>query len=280
MGVGDSPVLLGRMRTFHIKIESAPDDSAVEVGEQFERRGVSRVVIGRGEDVDLRLLDATVSSEHLALYTTGNLGFGVEVLTQRGATFLDRQRLSQGDVHVVMEGSAFLQIGRVLLHVRMVQETLPVETMLSLPMSAALTRAHPFEGFLSVRVGARAGVHVCGEERHLFPSSLRLLWCLASSTGEVVGHEALRVVMAPGAGVGGANVAQNVSYVRTMFQGAIEEGLLDVEALRTLVVGGVEEEQRASLRAMDARGLLRMLVQSVRGRGYRLNLAPSEVYVE
>jgi hypothetical protein len=259
--------------SFIIRVEKVKAGSTVPVGlSSMPLR--ARVLIGRATHADFQLSDPTVASEHLLLETTRE-GFSVRVLTPRGTTFVNSARAMHHDLVLIRNDRAWLQIGRVLLSATQVLATLPFEDQLSIP---AEDIARPAGAWLTLQGGAEPKVWVCGEPLALFPSALRVLGKLAASPGEVVAAEALRQAMDPEGHhlAGGTNLTQAITYIRNMFDEALARGLLGEEDLRAQVryaplAPPLEEEPT------DRRQLLRALVQSERGVGYRLRLSPAAI---
>ena len=261
------------MGHFIVKVERAPEAGAVRVGDVFEVTG-DEIVLGRSESADVTLGDSSVSTHHVTLRAL-ETGFVLHNASARGSTWVDQRALAPDEQVDVLE-SAWIQLGRLLLHVSRAVQTTPISTMYSLPSAPSEPGEHAPDVFLSVDLGLHASVRVMGREQQLFPMALRMLWRLAEDAGEVVGHGALKDALSPTASAGGLNVAQNVTYIRDMFEKALDLGELTEDELR--------EELEVTLgparvAPMERRELLRALVQNVRGRGYRLNLSPKQVDV-
>ena len=173
-----------------------------------------------------------------------------------------------------MEEVAWLQLGNILLHVSLAAHTTPVAIAYSLPPSLGHVSESRIEVFLDVKAGLHPSVHLMGHEQSLFPMALRLLWRLCQDAGEVVTHDDLKDALSPTSTTGGMNLPQNITYLRNMFEEALDIGELIEDDLRDELSGRLSDARVAD---MSRRALLRTLIQSVRGRGYRLNISPDRV---
>ncbi len=259
--------------SFIIKVEKVRAGSTVPVGMSSPPIR-DRAVIGRAASTDFRLTDPTVAGEHLLLETTRE-GFSMRVLTERGTTFLNRERAKFHQLVKVKEDRAWLQLGRVLLSVTQVQATLPFDDQLSIPAESMLTQT---QSWLTVRVQPEPKVWVRGQLVPLFPSAARALALLCAKPGQVVSSQELKRAMNPGGHhlAGGTNLNQAVTYIRNMFLRALKDGILDEATLHRQVtrakgvpplIGSVK----------DTRELMRVLIESERGVGYRIRLSPADI---
>jgi len=259
------------MQHFIVRVERAPEGGEVRQGEIFELAS-EQVSVGRSPSAQLSLSDPSISSHHLTL-EFGEHHFTIRNVSKRGSTWVDRRALEPGE-EVEVEEVAWIQPGRVLLHVSIAESTMPVETLYSLPLQPASDVVSEAEVFLEVDVGLHPTVRIRGREQSLFPMALRVLWRLGESAGEVVSHDDLQDAISPTASAGGMNLPQNITYLRDMFEEAIGYGELSEDELREELA---ECLGPARVQDMGQRELLRALVQSVRGQGYRLNLTPEQV---
>lgn len=260
------------MRHFILRVERAPSSGDVPLGATFEVAS-NTVVVGRGAAADVRLSHASVSTRHLTLEAREE-SFVLRNESEHGSTWVDRRALEPGEeVHI--EEVAWAQVGRVLLHISRSVLTTPVATAYSLPPTSGVSEVEEdLEVFLEVEVGLHASVRVRGHEQPLFPMALRVLWRLCQSAGEVVSHQELLDALSPTATSGGMNLPQNITYLRDMFEEAIAHGELSEEELRDELEVCLGRER---VEDMERRVMLRTLIQSVRGQGYRLNLTPAQV---
>lgn len=84
--------------------------------------------------------------------------------------------------------------------------------------------------------------------------------------------------MDPGAlqKAGGANLTQAITSIRDMFVDAVGCGTLALDEVKALSDRCLVAEP-ANLEGLDARATMRVLVENVRGAGYRLRLPPDAV---
>ena len=118
------------MGHFIVKVERAPEVGAVRVGEVFEIAG-DEVVIGRSEASHVTLPDSSISQHHVTLRTR-DVGFVLHNASARGSTWVDRRALEHDERVEVLE-HAWVQLGRLLLHVSRAVDTTPITTVYSLP---------------------------------------------------------------------------------------------------------------------------------------------------
>mgnify|MGYP000117898037 CR=1 FL=1 len=258
--------------SFIIRVEKTRAGSAVPVGMTSQPiRG--QAMIGRGPTADFQLADPTVASEHVLLENLPD-GFGVRVMTERGTTFINRRRVQPQEFVLIDTDRGWLQLGRVLISVVQVMATLPFDDMVSFPTGAMEMTS---DIWLTVQVVPRCRVWIRGELVSLFPSAARVLALLASRPGEVFSTQELTRAMDPEGHhmAGGAKLSQSITYIRNMFDKVLEHGLLDEEMLREQV-RQVVGSPLLDTDLNDRRALLRALVESQRGVGYRLRL-PQDV---
>ncbi|MCC6622394.1 MAG: FHA domain-containing protein [Deltaproteobacteria bacterium] len=232
----------------------------------------ARVVVGRTTDADVVLDDVSVSRRHVEI-RAAEAGFVVRALTRSGSTFVNHAPLA-GDEEVVIDApSAWVQVGRVLLHVMVAPATVPACAPIT-PPEAPLGGAR---AIVTLARGRELRVWIGGQLVHLFPSAARVLARLCETPGEVVTHDELLHAVDPEAleRAGGANLAQLVTYVRDAFDHALERAWIADEDLRALVIGAAPEV--AAEAEADRRGLLRALIASRRGLGYALRLPRSAI---
>ena len=101
--------------------------------------------------------------------------------------------------------------------------------------------------------------------------------------GEVVTHIDLAAAVDPDFfnRAGGTNVAQLVTYIRTMFNEAMDKGHLSEESLQqVLEMTPYGASTLKKLTKVSRRVQLRILIENVRNVGYTLHLPPSEILLE
>jgi len=257
--------------TFTLQVERVQPGCAVPRGLKLAPARAC-IVIGRTTDADVVLDDVSVSRRHVEL-RAGESGFVVRGLSQSGSTFVDERPLA-GDEEITVAGpSAWLQVGRVLLHVMLAPATVPVSKRMTPP--EAPTRVA--SAVVTLARGRELRVWLGGELVHLFPSAARVLARLCETPNEVVTHDELLHAVDPESleRAGGGNLAQLVTYVRDAFDEALAKGWLVDDDLRALVIASAPET--AAEAEADRRGLLRALVSSRRGLGYALRLPRAAV---
>jgi hypothetical protein len=197
----------------------------------------------------------------------------VEPLTQSNGTFLDGEPLAQGEIGVVVSGST-LQVGGVMLQVQLLHATVPVVDALS--PEAEPTNAQSAER-LSFRVvwdADNCAVDLNGRQLELPPTAARALGVLLEGAPDVVHQWDLLEHLGEG-----ANLAQVISQVRSAFLACVDGGEVSLDLLRQYVRRHTSGEH-ADLDGADARGVLRHLVASRRGFGYRICVASTDVSVK
>lgn len=228
--------------------------------------------LGRHPECGLHLPDHTVSRRHVRL----SLDSGrilVEPLTQSNGTFLDGEALKPGDISVIASGST-LQVGGVMLQVQLLHATVPVVDALSLVPES--TDAQQAEG-LSFRVVWDADncvVELNGRQLELPPTPARALGVLLEAAPDVVHQWDLLEHLGEN-----TNLAQVFSQVRSSLLACVDGGELSLDLLRQCVRRHTSGEH-AELDSADARVVLRHLVASRRGFGYRICVASTDVCVE
>jgi hypothetical protein len=227
-------------------------------------RGV--VSVGRGANADFRLNDPTVSKVHVEVESDRDQ-LWLTNRSERGASFVDGHRLALGERCKLEVAETWVQLGRVLLRVYREPPTVPVDEPMALPTNPGAGVREPL--ITIKRSGGVCQVWCKGHRAQLFPSAARVLARMAEEPGEVLSMSQLSQAASPEDydSFGGTNVAQLVTYVRNMFDEALDEGWFSEEELRLAVRG-------ASLGAVelgeDRRDLLRAMVENIRGVGYRL----------
>lgn len=259
--------------SFIIRVEKVRSGSTVPVGLSSPPLR-DCALVGRSVQADFQLSDPTVASEHIRLETARE-GFSIRVLTERGTTFINRQRAKRHDVVLVQGDRAWLQIGRVLISVTQIIATLPFDDQVSIPAETFLPQTH---SWLTVQAGQEPRVWIHGEPMSLFPSAARVLCSLSERPGEVVSQSELKKAMDPSGHhlAGGTNLNQAITYIRNMFDQALRQDLLE-EALLRRQVQHAHRAPPLEGELSARRALLRALVQSERGVGYRLRLSPEHV---
>ena len=258
---------------FVLRVEKVMEDCAVPAG-LTGGPYVSTVVVGRSPSADFQLSDKTVSSRHVQVGLTGE-GFEVVNLSERGTTFVGGEALEPGDRIVAAPDEVWLQLGGVLVRAWREAETQPVGEAMSIPVAGG--DGDDVQPLLTFRiVGSHCEVRCRGTAVHLYPTSARLLAHLCRNPGGVATHSELDEAADPEnfPRQGGATVPQMVTFARTMFSEAIEAGIVGVDELRgVLVEAGVDED----LEGLDRRELLRLLIENIRGVGYRVRIPGHEI---
>lgn len=285
-----------------ILIHSAERGCDVPIGHEFSLIS-ELLVVGRAADADVRLEDASVSRRHLEL-RPGTDGVRVKSLSKNGTTFINGHRVEPGSEVLVEEATFWAQVGRALLKVQLVPETVPVGAALPIPTGPAMAmpsvratlteriklpdlapkepEVTQAQALLTVEDTANPRVWVKGAPMALFPSASRVLVRLCQSVGEVVQQDDLLEAIDPDyiERAGGVNLSQNVSYIRRMFtealsSGAITQGELAAQVRAASVPAAVPEGMDE-----DEAALLRTLLTNVRRVGYVLKLPASAVLIK
>ncbi|MEO0600078.1 MAG: FHA domain-containing protein [Myxococcota bacterium] len=246
-------------RGFLVRIAVVPPGSPVEAGTV---RAVHQdsITIGRSPDADVVLMDPTVSRRHVRLQVTP--APTVEALTASNGTFLDEQRLEQGDPVPIPDAGGRLQVGGIVLVIAPIGETRPVWDVIRGSVEAPPVLEATWDaGQCVIRCG--------GRPLPLTGVASRMLGALAESPGGVVHHWDLQQVL------GTSHLAPLATAVRRALAAAVEARFLDVEQLRIWrATLGSEPDGDDSIDE-----LMRWLVQARRGHGYVLNLPPEVVKV-
>lgn len=257
--------------SFIVKIEKAAQASLLSPGVVWPPVA-GEATVGRSTDADVQLPDPSVSSQHLHLKATAG-GFRITVLAQHGTTYINRVRV-EPNAHVdISDRKAFVQVGRVLLKITMVHTTVPFEEPpFSLPPHQTDAGALYF---LTIADGVQTQIWARGHELSLYPSAARVLVCLCRSPGAVVTHDELRVWMDPEGHdkAGGMMVKQAITFIRQAFAALVDDARLHDDDLR-LLLNSAAHVQADALAGADTRALLRLMFESIRGVGYRLNVSP------
>lgn len=267
----------GKSLAFKVRIERVlPGGSELRTGyESAAMKGV--VVVGRQAGVGFQLADTSVSRSHARVTLTA-AGFDLTNLSAHGATFVNGRRLAHRAQITLDKKMIYLQVGRVLLCIFADPDTLEISQMIELPEVERGEGAPPLIALRSI--GSNWSVQCRGHIVKLFPSAARVLARLCEEPGEVVPHDALEQAIDPESHqrVGGATIAQNITYVRKFFAEAIEMGWLEPEVL----LGWIKETGEQSSDSDDIEGfdqstLLRLVVENHRRVGYRLRIPAREI---
>lgn len=214
--------------------------------------------VGRSQEGDVALDDSTVSFEHAAFRSDSDHVF-VRSLSERGSTFVGGNLLKFGGETEVPVLEPFVQIGNFLLEVRVLEQTVPVSNAMPLPVNWR-------DPLLEIRERrGRGRVLLGGDELPLPPKLFRLLLGLATTAGEPVSRDALVDVVEPD---GWVNLDPLVHRLRS----ALEEFVTARPA--TLKPLGPEHDAAAG-----GPDLGKALIETVRGRGYRLTIPPELVSI-
>lgn len=226
--------------------------------------------IGRDLSNTIAYSDSSVSHQHVLLTPTPE-GLRVTNRAEKGSTYLAGHRMTPQESIVVATLPFFLQLGRLLLSVSTVEDTESFSVQMSTPHHNTTPRAR----FLMVREEPRVEVWLAGRVVALYPSASKMLLALARCPTQTVSYDELARSINPEEHlqVGGMNFAQMATYIRNAVAESIAAGVTSASNLRAHL------HQPPDATEDDLRGLLRHLVQSVRGTGYRLNLFPGSVRV-
>ncbi len=249
---------------FRVTVRSVRDGSPLTPGASWESSGEA-LRLGRSLACDVVLADRTVSMEHAMLETEDSV-LTVVNRSEHGATFVDRRRLEPGERARVVGERGNVQLGGVLLVVDVLQTT---------EQFAADLASDDDPPLLEVMIVAdEARVRCAGAVLDLAPRPARALRRLAREPGEVVSHRELLDAIDPGSAAG--NVHQTITYLRNALIAAVERGELPLGDVRGAVLRAAGDDVSLAVDA-PVRRWIGALVQSVRGRGYRLNLSRDEV---
>ncbi|MEL6181472.1 MAG: FHA domain-containing protein, partial [Myxococcota bacterium] len=247
-------------RVFQLRVENTKPGATVSVG-LTHPPSADEVSVGRSSANLFQLQDATVSSRHLKVVLEPQGAFTVCNLSRNGTTAVDGVRLDYGDTRTVEREHLFVQVGRVLLSVTLLPETVPVEELFVVPSSPLpdpiLSGQAPL---LFMRCyGQQIDLLCCGHTVSLYPSAARLLMRLCATPGQVVAHTELAAAVDPEffERAGGTNVAQLVTYIRSMFDQALDDGHVSEARLR----GALDLPGQEGLDGVPRRELLRRLVE-------------------
>lgn len=248
-----------------IRVEKTQPGSPLRVGmlsEIFDKE----VIIGRGPQASFRLKDPTVSRGHARVFTESGKTY-LENLGGHGSTYVNGVRLDTHERVEIERARTWIQLGRALVRVLDEPETLPVYEPIALPSRAARA-ATPL--LVIQRTAAAPSIWCKGQRVHIFPQALRVLMRMCEQPGQTIEADVLVEAASPDVPMsfGGTNLPQLVTYVRDMFQQALEDQWVSDAELASAIkeVSGVRPDDTAR------RALLRALVENVRGVGYRLNL--------
>lgn len=249
---------------FRVTVRSVRDGSQMATGASWESAGEA-LCAGRSMACDVVLADRTVSMEH-AVFEVVDGVLSVTNRSERGATFVERRRLDPGERARVVGERGSVQLGGILLVVDVLQTTEQFAADLASDDDPPLLEV--------VIVADEARVRCAGVVLDLAPRPARALRRLAREPGEVVSHRDLLDAIDPGSATG--NVHQTVTYLRNALIAAVERGELPLGDVRGVVLRAAGDDVSLAVDA-PVRRWIGALVQSVRGRGYRLNLPRDEV---
>lgn len=257
-----------------IRVEKVLSGSPLSVG-THSAPILGQARVGRLVDLELHLPDATISSIHLTV-SLDDRGFSLKNESRNGTTLINGAPLEHGQTRMVEDEAVWVQVGRALLHIYKAPRTIPVGEMIELPLRAPLAPEVPLLRFQSF--AGRVELWVKGHAVHVFPTVARLLVRLCESPGEVVTHGELEMAVSASSHpkLGGSSMAQLVTYTRQMFSDAVDSGWLDEEELRELIASSLHEPDE-ELAQMDRQRMLQLLVQNIRGLGYRLHLPAHQI---
>ena len=239
---------------------------SVEVGTSFGVTGAG-TVLGRSPAADVQLEDRTVSHEHVRLSIEGD-ALVVVNLSERGATFLDSERLEPGARNEVSGDRAQLQLGGILLVAVRSEPTEDFDQLLSLEATE--------DPWLVVALhGTRCFLRLAGRPTHVSPRPAAAIWALANTPGEVVDSQT--ILRAADPDYVGGSLNQLMTYARQVFFDALAEHAVDLAHAAELVASSYRAQERDMPDVSDERALVRALIENRRGVGYQLNLPGAEV---
>lgn len=242
---------------FKLTIVEAKRGASVEIGVKSPSLFVP-AVIGRGDDVDFEIADASVSRRHVQVTPLEN-EFLVESLSKNGTTFINGDPLDFGEHRLVAANDAWLQLGRVLVRAEFLTETIPVSAAIPIPNPDA-----PSFALIMVREGPDPEVWLGGTPTALFPQAARMLRALCEQPMTVLTYDEIGRASNPDGylDAGGNNYAQLATYIRNAFVDAFQSGVLD----------------RGDFSSTDdPREVARHLVRNVRSVGYILDTSNAGV---
>lgn len=260
-------------RGFIIRVEKVKPGCALPIGLSSDIL-YSPAILGRDPEADFRIQDPTISKQH-ARVETGEGVTSLVNLSAKGSTFVDGKRLEPGESVPLDRARTWIQLGRVLLRVYDEPPTLPVEEPMAIPTATGAGRLP----LLRVqRSGPMIQLWCRGHRVQLFPQAARVLARLAEEPTETVEAHLLMEAADPDSPdkFGGTSLSQLITYVRNMFDEALDAGWVPEEDL-TRMVGSV---RGGDLPPDDRRELLRALIENVRGVGYRFNVPLDSVQFE
>jgi hypothetical protein len=264
-------------RSLLLSVVKVREGSALAHGQVFETHQ-ERVLVGRDASADVRLNDRTVSRQHAVIVDDGR-GFVLENVSERGSTFVERQRVGYREVVRLAADDAHVQLGGVLLRVRSgadttaFQDAMSVDEVVESRPGAVAAGSGPL---LSIEWDAgRCHVRLGGKMLAIYPAAARVLAALCATPGQPVHRFDLEDALADG-----GSLEQQVSLLRRLFADEVEAGTLPLDVVRAHVRAHLSGAQAAGLETMDAREVLRRFIGARRGYGYVLCLDPSEVHVD
>jgi hypothetical protein len=199
-----------------------------------------------------------VSFEHAKFRSDSKQVF-VSSVSERGSTFVGGRPLTFGGEAEVPLIESFVQIGNFLLEVRVLDQTIPVSRAMPLPINWR-------EPLLEVRERrGRGRVVLAGDELPIPPKLFRLLLGLATRANEPVTRDELIDVIEPDGWV-------NLDPLIHRLRATLEQFLADRPA--ALKVLGPEHQAAAANSEVG-----KALIETVRGRGYRLTIPSNLVSI-
>lgn len=260
----------------HIVVIRVHDESSLAVGKRFEARHFP-LMLGRSLDADLPLGDVTVSRAHARIEVGGDR-LVVEAISHRAKVWLNKNRIAPGERVPLPAGTAYLQLGGVLLEVNTSPATAPYIGTMTPPDDA------PPPLFLVEKLDSAVRVIVGDRPLRLHRGPTHVLWALAKRPNEPVADSTILLANEdePDRALG-RNLNQMVTYARN----AIAEVLDEDATIREELVAAMREA--AAARGDDAavatldkprrssRELTRLLVRNQRNFGYMLGLLPEAV---
>lgn len=273
-------------RALAFSVVKVREGSKLSVGQVFEVH-LERVVIGRDASADVRLNDRTVSRQHVAIVDEG-LRLCLENLSERGATFVNRERIAHGQQVRFEPDDVHLQVGGVLLRVRSTAETTAFQSAMSVddvdgvdaPLAPAADASSPAitppGAFLDLTWDAgHCHVRMDGRMLSAYPATAAVLAALCATPGEPVHRFDLEEALGDG-----GNLEQQVSLIRRQFADQIDAGVLSADRIRGFVRTHSTGPHLARLDEMDTRELLRHFIAARRGYGYVLCLGDDDVRID
>ena len=257
--------------TFDIEVHSVGAGCQIPVGYKSSVF-VGTISIGRESDADFDLHDETISRQHVTI-ALSEQGFVVQNTSQHGTTCLNGRTLAANENATSSAEEMWLQIGRVLLLIKVTPTTIPADMLLPIPGALGYTQSLPLLRLR--RFHDRWELWLQSQPTRLFPTATRVLARLCQTPGVVVTHYDLAEASDPEnfPRQGSTSVPQLITFIRNAFDEAMQAALIDEKKLHDLVFKNEAHPPAFE----DRRRLLRNLIENVRGMGYRLRLPPSEI---